>query len=269
MVESDPTAQIYQKIERERALINAAVAMRQSSNPIVQASLDAQIKEGRKNIGYLEEKLQELKMRQTGQGMEDLSLGQSNNGRPLPPGPGGAQGQRNNAYGAQSGQPSGYEYGSSRPGAGYMDQLGAGSGMMPPRPPYGPTAPGSMPKARPNYSKLGELKSVPQLGGTKGILDLIKADTPYLGPRFQLMLSQLTFKLSVEKQYKDGIEKLVRLYQDDGDKRSKADAEARRVESNQKIQLLTQALRRYESLHVDMDTGDVEDGTAKHTLLVH
>ena len=74
------------------------------------------------------------------------------------------------------------------------------------------------------------------------------------------MLSQLTFKLSVEKQYKDGIEKLVRLYQDDGDRKSKADAEARRVESNQKIQLLRQALKRYEDLHVDMDSGDVQDG---------
>ena len=74
------------------------------------------------------------------------------------------------------------------------------------------------------------------------------------------MLSQLTFKLSVEKQYKDGIEKLVRLYQDDGDRKSKQDAEARRVESNQKIQLLRQALKRYEDLHVDMDQGDVQDG---------
>ena len=43
--------------------------------------------------------------------------------------------------------------------------------------------------------------------------DLIKYDTPHLGPRIQLMLTQLEFKLSVEKQYKDGIEKMVRLYQ--------------------------------------------------------
>lgn len=91
--------------------------------------------------------------------------------------------------------------------------------------------------------------------------DLIKADTPYLGPRFQLMLSHLTFKLSVEKQYKDGIEKLVRLYSDEGDRKSRADAEGRRVESNQKIQLLKQALRRYEDLHIDMaSTADAADG---------
>lgn len=92
------------------------------------------------------------------------------------------------------------------------------------------------------------------------MLDLIKADTPYLGPRIQLMLSQLEFKLSVEKQYKDGVEKMVRLYQDEGDRRSRADAEGRRIESNQKIQLLRQALKRYEDLHVEDSSSDVPDG---------
>lgn len=74
------------------------------------------------------------------------------------------------------------------------------------------------------------------------------------------MLSQLEFKLSVEKQYKDGVEKMVRLYQDEGDRRSRADAEGRRVESNQKIQLLKQALKRYEDLHVEDTNADAPDG---------
>ncbi|KAF2761590.1 HR1-domain-containing protein [Pseudovirgaria hyperparasitica] len=90
-------------------------------------------------------------------------------------------------------------------------------------------------------------------------LDLIKYDTPHLGPRIQLMLSQLEFKLSVEKQYKDGIEKMVRLYQLEGDRKSKMDAEARLIESNQKIQLLRQALKRYEDLHVDIEGQDSPD----------
>lgn len=89
--------------------------------------------------------------------------------------------------------------------------------------------------------------------------DLIKAETPHLGPRIQLMLSQLEFKLSVERQYKDGIEKMVRLYQIEGDRKSKADAEGRRIESNQKIQLLKQALKRHEDLHVDIG-GEIQDG---------
>lgn len=80
------------------------------------------------------------------------------------------------------------------------------------------------------------------------------------------MLSQLEFKLSVEKQYKDGIEKMVLLYQRDGDRKSRQEAEARRVESTQKIQLLKQALKRYEDLHIDMDESeDTADGV--HFLL--
>lgn len=99
------------------------------------------------------------------------------------------------------------------------------------------------------------------------VTDLIKYDTPYLGPRIQLMLSQLEFKLSVEKQYKDGIEKMVRLYQDEGDRKSRADAEARRIESNQKIQLLKQALKRYEDLHVDMESdADAPDGKSTFSV---
>ena len=75
------------------------------------------------------------------------------------------------------------------------------------------------------------------------------------------MLSQLEFKLSVEKQYKDGIEKMVRLYRMEGDRKSKADAEAKRIESNQNIQLLKQSLKRYQDLHVDFETADDRDGT--------
>ena len=91
--------------------------------------------------------------------------------------------------------------------------------------------------------------------------DLIKYDTPYLGPRIQLMLSQLEFKLNVEKQYLKGIEKMVQLYQMEGDRKSRADAAGRRVESNQKIQLLKQALKRYEDLHIDMESSaDAPDG---------
>lgn len=73
------------------------------------------------------------------------------------------------------------------------------------------------------------------------------------------MLSQLEFKLSVEKQYKAGIEKMVRLYQDEGDRKSRADAEGRRIESNQKVQLLKQALKRYMDLHVGIDDSNEAD----------
>lgn len=75
------------------------------------------------------------------------------------------------------------------------------------------------------------------------------------------MLSQLEFKLNVEKQYLKGIEKMVQLYQMEGDKKSKADAAGRRIESTQKIQILKQALKRYEELHIDMESSaDAPDG---------
>ncbi|KAJ5587345.1 uncharacterized protein N7459_003110 [Penicillium hispanicum] len=219
-------ASVYRKIEREKALIAAASNMRQSThNPLVQQRVDANIRDGRKNIAYLEEKMQELQIRRMGQ----------EGGSP--------QGQRN-AQGTPGPTPPPKDYQGYFAGEGEGGHPQGGTGSMPsgaPFPDPRPYAP--IPKARPNYTKL----------------DLIKYDTAYLGPKIQLMLSQLEFKLSVEKQYKAGIEKMVRLYQDEGDRKSRADAEGRRIESNQKIQLLKQALKRYEDLHVDIESSDAAD----------
>src|SRR2546426_686390 len=81
-------------------------------------------------------------------------------------------------------------------------------------------------------------------------LDLIKADTPLTPPKITKMLHQLEFKLQVEKQYKLGIDKMAKLYSADGDRKSKAEAEAKKVESEKKIQLLNAALKRYKNLHI-------------------
>lgn len=80
------------------------------------------------------------------------------------------------------------------------------------------------------------------------------------------MLHQLEFKLQVEMKYKEGIDKMVRLYQAEGDKKSRMDAESKRVESDKKIQLLQSALKRYKSLHVLDDVEEEDDGgpTAYH-----
>ncbi|KXN88120.1 Protein kinase C-like protein, partial [Leucoagaricus sp. SymC.cos] len=91
-------------------------------------------------------------------------------------------------------------------------------------------------------------------------LDLIKADTPINPRKITKMLHQLEFKLQVEKQYKQGIDKMARLYSADGDKKSKADAEAKKVESEKKIQLLNAALKRYKNLHILDDV--IEDDEA-------
>ena len=162
--------QVYRKIEREKVIINAANAMRQSSNPQVQQSLDSQVREARKGIEYLEERMRELQMRKAGQ----TSDGQSSRG--------GQAGSMPSGHGAMSPQQrhlqhridpptpppkdggSGYisdsgDYGNPGSG-GYMNDMSGGHGMMPPRAPFGPSAPGStMPKSRPNYTKLGQSSS--------------------------------------------------------------------------------------------------------------
>ncbi|EGE05620.1 AGC/PKC protein kinase [Trichophyton equinum CBS 127.97] len=224
-------ATVYRKIDREKALIAAATNMRQSTdNPLVQQRVDANIRDGRKNIAYLEEKMQELQLRKMGRGNTSPTATRGpGDGPPLPPKDVGSSYRGSDQGGYGDVGPGGYSQG--------------GTGMMPPRAPFhDPRPDAAMPKARPNFSKL----------------DLIKYDTPYLGPKIQLMLSQLEFKLSVEKQYKAGIEKMVRLYQDEGDRKSRADAEGRRIESNQKIQLLKQALKRYEDLHWTEETFNVD-----------
>jgi len=63
-------------------------------------------------------------------------------------------------------------------------------------------------------------------------------------------------------QYKKGIDKMAKLYQADGDKKSKADAESKRFESDKKIQLLESALKRYKNLHIIDDVGDDDDNGA-------
>ncbi|CZS88674.1 probable calcium-independent protein kinase C [Rhynchosporium graminicola] len=252
--DDDALTSVFKKIEREKALITAANQMRQQTqNEQVRSRLDTQMREGRRNIQYLEERMEELQMRRMGQGMDNVSLSSS-----AAPGRPQSSGLRNDRDGPPTPPPKdsrgGYEdVGNDNGGYGSQEysQIGGHSDMMPPRHPYAPPGPGQgIPKSRPNFSKL----------------DLIKADTPYLGPRIQLMLSQLEFKLNVEKQYLKGIEKMVQLYQMEGDRKSRADAAGRRVESTQKIQLLKQALKRYEDLHIDMESNaDAADDDSLNT----
>ncbi|OAX84332.1 AGC/PKC protein kinase [Emergomyces africanus] len=228
-------ATVYRKIEREKALITAATNMRQSTdNPLVQQRVDANIRDSRKNILYLEEKMRELQIRKMGRdgGRSPEQAGSPTSPRGAPRGYGGGPPPPPKDDNTRYSPNDKGDYGDVGPG-GYSQ---GGTGAMPHRAPYGDPRPDAgVPKARPNFN-------------------LIKYDTAYLGPKIQLMLSQLEFKLSVEKQYKDGIEKMVRLYQDEGDRKSRADAEGRRIESIQKIRLLKQALKRYEDLHVDIES---------------
>ena len=153
MNDDDVVRNVRRKIERERALIHAANAMRQSTNnPAVLSRLDAQNRDGRRNIDYLEGRLRELEMRKMNQGMGSMGLGQEGSppgqggtGKSLPPPPRDEQG----AYGGQSG-------GYGDPGPGGYSQTSGGHGLMPPRGPYAPPGPTSgVPKQKANFSKLG------------------------------------------------------------------------------------------------------------------
>ena len=156
--DEDVVASVAKKIERERALINAANSMRQSTNNAnVQSRLDAQIRDGRRNIEYLEGRIKELQMRRMGTDMDNLTLGSGGNDGPPPPVHGGAMpgtqqrvsGARDPRFGTDQG-----DYGD--PANGGYSQLNAGHGLMPPRAPYAPPGPAAgTPKARPNYSRLG------------------------------------------------------------------------------------------------------------------
>ncbi|KLO17260.1 hypothetical protein SCHPADRAFT_846694 [Schizopora paradoxa] len=126
-------------------------------------------------------------------------------------------------------------------------------------PPTPQTYPDGTPIASPTYSDAGGMPK-PK---TYSNLDLIKADTPHTTAKISKMLHQLEFKLQVEKQYKEGIAKMSTLYQADGDKKSRADAETKRVESDKKIALLQTALKSYKNLHVldDVEEDDIGDGS--------
>lgn len=136
-------ASVYRKIEREKALITAATNMRQSTdNHLVQQRVDANIRDGRKNIAYLEEKMRELHIRRIEHD-------------------GGSPTESRHPYGPSGSAPApppkdyagGYE-GDFGDGASGLPQGGTGS--MPSGAPFSDPRPfAPVPKARPNYTKLG------------------------------------------------------------------------------------------------------------------
>lgn len=216
---------VHRKIEREKIIIQGAKSVKASTNnQSVQQKCDSNIREAQKNIAYLEQTLKNVKLRMSG---STSSSSTNNNG----------QHQHSTSDVSTSSNTSAPDGSSgSKPAD---DSQTALDHPLPPVPSKGEM----VPKVRPNYTRL----------------DLLMYDTPYLGPRIQLMLQQLEFKLSVEKQYKEGIEKMLKLYQMEGDRRSKAEAETKLVESTNKIQLLKKASKRYSDMHIFDVQEDVVD----------
>ena len=131
MNEDQAIQDLHRKIERERAIINAANAMRQATNNAqVNSRVDSQIRDARRNMQYFEQTLSDLQQRRAAPDMSNLSIS-GNGGPPAPP---------------------------PKNGPRDMDDYNQGGGpsMRPPQAPYaGPGPSDRGPRQRPNYSKLG------------------------------------------------------------------------------------------------------------------
>lgn len=159
MNEDEAVTSIHRKIDREKALINAANTMRQStSNQAVLSRLETQIRDGRRNIEYLEGRLRELQMKRMGSDMENLHIRQGSTGAALGPDQVGQRKGGNpltpppkDGFNSNSGYVDQGGYGDAT--TNYSGQLSGGQGLMPPRAPF-TSGPGQQ-KTRQNYSKLG------------------------------------------------------------------------------------------------------------------
>lgn len=146
MNDEDKIMDISKKIEREKALMQAASVMRQqTTNEAVLSKLDTQMREGKRNLEFFENRLRELQMRRVGHGMDNMSLGH-----------GGSSASRPKSSDMdREGPPPPPPKDSS----GFADRTSQGSGqsgLMPRQHPFPGQPPDSgVPKSRPNFTKLG------------------------------------------------------------------------------------------------------------------
>ena len=240
---------VYKRIQTERKVLEASQLLRQATtNQDVLRSNEAKIREAEMSLLYFEDTLRELQARKLQQSRRD---DHPRSGIPSSP---------------QVGLPS--NRASIRP-----SDRDRSLPQIPQAAPYDPrggrqqTLPGRGMPTTPQPGPDGELTSKAK---TYTNLDLIKADTPHSAAKISRMLHQLEFKLQVEMQYKKGIDKMAKLYQADGDKKSRADAESKKVESEKKILLLQSALKRYKNLHIfDVVEEEEEGGGGKSILHTH
>jgi len=249
---------VQARLAKERKFLEGFRTMKAATRNVdVQKSCDAKIEQAVKTIGYFEESLRELSNRQAS------PLGSSASISNLSGGGGGASSSGPTAMDPRAGPSSGRS-GDPRLSMGSGSGASAYSSRALPLPP-GQQRPDSglsmnssssamVPQRKTQYTNLGPCCKGQASADTA---DLVKADTPLTPAKISRMLHLLQFKLTLENQFRDGIEKMIKLYTADGDRRSRTDAESKRVESQQKIMLLSSALKRYKALDVMGD--DIDD----------
>ncbi|KDQ09884.1 hypothetical protein BOTBODRAFT_505684 [Botryobasidium botryosum FD-172 SS1] len=225
---------VYKRIQKETIIIQRAEALTGlTKNQDVLRSADLEIRQSKRNLSYFEDTLKELQARKMQAQRSPPRptdpraierIGSPHQEIPSPSPSGRGWGDRDRAL-PQPPPSAGFDHGQPR-------QQG---GLYPPGSAADPRGSLYVPEHRPKpYTNL----------------DLIKADTPYTTAKISRVLQQLEFKLQVELQYKKAIEQMAKLYKADGDKRSRADTEIKRIESDKKIHLLQSALKKYKTLHI-------------------
>lgn len=125
--------------------MSAAITMRSLQiNEAHRSRIDSELRDNERNIKFFKERLEAIKQRKVQQGLGAISLVEAGGSQspPVPP-PKDA--------GAAWGDQASYADGSVQ-----YAQVGQHGDLVPPRHPYAGPGPGSgMPKARPNFTKLG------------------------------------------------------------------------------------------------------------------
>ncbi|AFR98040.1 classical protein kinase C [Cryptococcus neoformans C23] len=242
MASNDPKAKVIlqsiatekRNIEGARAVIRAFEASSKNETVIQQAQNE--IRTATMSIKFLEDELAKLQVDGSG-----ASSGTPGRGEPSGRAGAGVPG-RQGPQGIATTSPGG------------RGMAGDRERPLPPPPPG----------AEQDNAKKPETKNYSQL-------DLLRYDAPLTGAKITRMLNQLQFKLQVEEQYRTGIEKMAQAYRAEGDKRLKSETDAKKSESEGKIQLLRKAKKRYESLAkfggaVEDDEDLMSDGKRKEAL---
>ncbi|KAG2224640.1 hypothetical protein INT45_007885 [Circinella minor] len=109
-----------------------------------------------------------------------------------------------------------------------------------------------------------QARKVPEIASTRANsikrhytnLELLTSETPYNKPKVSLKLHEIDYKTDVERKLLSGIKKLAEAINGPSNKvarRRQIEVNAEKEQSEQKLELLSRALRKYKQLHIEDD----------------